>query len=166
MRVKKFQKKLFLASLAMIIALILFSSCSERNRHQRPILINSSVVKESGNNGPCYNIQGYVLGTISPGAEVFFFRCQSLEYATVMQTVRTAIPIQNRIVNDAARFNISCLNDGNYTAMIPATSYINGSVGSPLPVEFNTTNGYLDIAFQGGDSDYLVCAFSIVTLNK
>lgn len=83
-----------------------------------------------------------------------------------MLTVRTADPIQKGVVNDTAGFNFKSLCDGNYTAMIPATSFLNGTVGTPLPVEFNTTNKSLDIAFQGGDSEYLVGAFSIVTINK
>lgn len=160
----KLQKRRFSVIQVIIIALILTSGCNESNRENPHAFNNNSAVIKSNDDGHCYNIQGYVLGTIPSGVEVFLFRCPSLEYETVMQTVRSAVPIQKGVVNDTAGFNFSCLGDGNYTTMIPSDSYLNSSVGSPLPVEFNTTNASLITAFQGGDSDYLVGAFSIVTL--
>jgi hypothetical protein len=44
--------------------------------------------------------------------------------------------------------------------MVPATSY-NRSVGAPLPEEFESHNYSLRVAFQGGDYQFWVGAFSI-----
>jgi hypothetical protein len=43
---------------------------------------------------------------------------------------------------------------------MPTTSY-NGSKGAPLPYEIDCADVSIKIAFQGGDSKYMVGAFSI-----
>ena len=60
-------------------------------------------------------------------------------------------------IND---YDFGCLIAGNYAAMVPGHSYA-GAVGFPLPVEFTFRNLSLDIAFQGGDINHAVGAFSI-----
>ncbi len=49
---------------------------------------------------------------------------------------------------------------GKYVFVIETSSF-ERSVGSPLPYEFDCQNFSLEIAFQGGDSQYAVGAFSI-----
>jgi hypothetical protein len=63
-------------------------------------------------------------------------------------------------VNTTKAFKFSCLNPGKYAFVIPTGSY-NGSVGPPLPYEFDCVNVSLKISFQGGDSDYMVGVFLI-----
>jgi len=115
----------------------------------------------NANRTSCIDVHGHVLGNIQPGAHVFLYRVQNLDYAPVMQTFRNCTPIQIGRVNDRAGYNFTCLDYGHYVASIPSSSYSNSSVGSPIADEFETVNSTLFFVFQGGDSKYLVGAFSI-----
>ena len=108
----------------------------------------------------CINVNGKVLGDITPHSIVSLYKTSSLNYSIVMSTIRTTQPVMQELVNESNSFEFDCLSFGEYVFAIPTTSY-SGAVGSPLPYEFDCQNISLGIAFQGGDSAYSVGAFSI-----
>ena len=108
----------------------------------------------------CIPVTGTVLGDIVPNAIVYVYETESLNYSDVMSAARRPWPISWALVNASKGFRFGCLWPGNYTFVIPTSAY-NGSVGSPLPYEFDCNNLSLEIVFQGGDSAYAVGAFSI-----
>jgi hypothetical protein len=118
-------------------------------------------------NVPCIDVEGKVFGDIIHGSRINLYQTSSTEYDAVMGEIRTEKPIRVGRVNESEGFKFNCLFPGKYTFVIPSSSY-NGSVGSPLPYVFECQNIFLDIAFQGGDMDYAVGAFSIIytTENK
>ena len=77
-----------------------------------------------------------------------------------MEEIRTGRPIEWSIVDERKRFGFMCLSQGDYAFVIPVSSY-NRSVGAPLPDEVECGSMFVDIAFQGGDWQYAVGAFSI-----
>ena len=113
-----------------------------------------------GSASACIDINGRVLGDITPNATVSLYETPSLNYSVVMKTIRTFQPINHATVNASGEFIFGCLYPGQYVFAIPSSSY-NSSVGSPLPYESNSKNLSLRIVFQGGDYYYLVGAFSI-----
>jgi len=80
-----------------------------------------------------------------------------------MSSARKPWAISWALVNESGGFDFPCLIPGKYVFVIEASSFGN-SVGSPLPYEFDSRNISLEIAFQGGDSQYAVGAFSIKNL--
>lgn len=113
-----------------------------------------------GSEGACIDVDGDVLGDILSYSNVSLYKVSSVNYTVVMDTIMTQEPIAVTYVNASNGFLFRCLPIGNYVASIPADSY-NGSVGSPLPYEFDCPNVSLFIAFQGGNPDFAVGAFSI-----
>jgi hypothetical protein len=118
-----------------------------------------------GSASACIDVDGRVLGDIIPGSTVSLFRTSSVNYSTVMNTIREALPVKRTTVNESAGFKFNCLDFGKYAFVIPASSY-NMSVGFPLPYEFDCPNISLEIAFQGGDSQYAVGAFSLINVSE
>ena len=108
----------------------------------------------------CIDVQGIVIGDIIPNATVFLYETLSLNFTIIMREIRITQPVARAVVNDSKHFLFPCLSRGNYALVIPTSSY-SGSVGSPLPYEFDCENFSLRIAFQGGDPQYAVGAFSI-----
>ena len=108
----------------------------------------------------CIDVHGKVLGDIKPNTNVSLYRTPSVEYAFVVSTIRTNHPVGSARINESNGFSFNCLTYGNYAFAIPTSSYIS-SVGFPLPYEFDCENFSLRIAFQGGDYQYAVGAFSI-----
>ena len=108
----------------------------------------------------CIDVEGIVLGDITSNSKVSSYRTSSLNFTIVMGKIRTTQPVSWEIVNESGGFRFNCLSHGTYTFVIPTSSY-RGSVGSPLPYEFDCRNFCLRIAFQGGDPGYAVGAFSI-----
>jgi len=82
-----------------------------------------------------------------------------------MSEIRTNRAVKWGLVNETRGFSFRCLSIGNYAFVIPTSSY-DGAVGSPLPYEFDCENLSLQIAFQGGDYEYSVGAFSIRPTSK
>ena len=108
----------------------------------------------------CLEVYGRVLGDLKPNSTVYLFRTNSTHYDDVMAAIKTMEPIESVILDDNQRYDFGCLIAGNYAAVVPGHSYA-GAVGFPLPVEFTFRNLSLDIAFQGGDINQAVGAFSI-----
>ncbi len=110
--------------------------------------------------GACIDVGGIVSGNIIPGSKVSLYETPSTNYSVVMNRIRTTHPMDWTTVNETEGFTFSCLPQGQYAFAIPATSY-NGTVGAPLPYEFDCQDLSLRIAFQGGDYQYMVGAFTI-----
>ena len=136
-----------------------FLGCAQKT--ERPIAASGTEAQSDRNSNACYNVSGFVLGDINLNANVYLYQSSSLEFEAVMMTVRTADPIKTGRVNDLAEFNLSCLSNGKYVVSIPSKSYVNNSVGSPLPYEYENSKASLNIVFQGGDNQFLVGAFTI-----
>ena len=77
-----------------------------------------------------------------------------------MGEIRTREPIDWDAVDTNKRFGFECLSPGSYAFVIPVSSY-NWSVGAPLPDEDECGSLFVEIAFQGGDWQYAVGAFSL-----
>ena len=119
-------------------------------------------IAQSGiSSGACIDVEGTVLGDIVSGSNISLFKTSNTSYRVVMNEIRAKKPSTMGVVNESSGFKFSCLLPGNYAFVIPASSY-KGSVGSPLPYEFDCKNFSLEIAFQGGDCQYAVGAFSII----
>ena len=108
----------------------------------------------------CIDVKGTVLGDIIPYSNVSLYETSSLNFSFIMSEIRTTQPVRSGTVNESDSFIFSCLSPGKYVLVIPSSCY-NTSVGSPLPYEFDCENFSLRIAFQGGDFQYAVGAFSI-----
>ncbi len=119
-----------------------------------------SIAPASGSASACIDVEGKVLGGIKPCSKVYLYQTSSLNYSVVMAKIRDNQSVMQECVNATKAFKFSCLYPGKYAFFIPTISY-NGSVGAPLPYEFDCANVSIRIAFQGGDSKYMVSAFSI-----
>jgi len=109
-----------------------------------------------------FTVTGRVLADTFPDTTVFFYPVTSTDFKIVMATIKNSTPIRETTVNATRGFQMECISSGHYAFVIPASSYKLG-VGSPLPYEWSQDNYSLDIAFQGGDPEYAVGAFSILT---
>ena len=121
---------------------------------------NQSTAPANDSSSACIDITGKVLGDIIPYSIVSLYETASLNYSSVMNTIRANQPVKQELVNQSSGFEFDCLSFGKYVFVIPTTSY-NGAVGAPLPFEFDCQNISLRISFQGGDSAYSVGAFLI-----
>ena len=110
--------------------------------------------------GACIDVHGRVLGNVLPGSRVNLYQVSSTDFSVVMQQIMSRQPIGSAAVDAQRRFGFECLSPGAYAFMIPASSY-NGSVGAPLPDEIECGNLSVEIAFQGGDGQYMVGGFSV-----
>jgi hypothetical protein len=108
----------------------------------------------------CIDVEGRVLGDIIPYSTVSLNEISNFNLSDVLTTIRSSQPVKGEHVNTTGGFKFSCLSSGKFAFVIPTTSY-NGSVGSPLPYEFDCKNFSLRIAFQGGNSQYAIGAFWI-----
>ena len=117
----------------------------------------------NGYTGGCIPVEGRVLGDVKPYSIVYVYETRSLHYDDVMSSARKPWAISWALVNESGGFDFPCLIPGKYVFVIETSSFGN-SVGSPLPYEFDSRNISLEIAFQGGDSQYAVGAFSIKNL--
>ena len=144
-------------TLFVLLIVLLFSGC------QADMNMNEYFHKEKPSEGPqsdCVDVNGIVLGDIMQNASVFLYNTSTTAYDVVMGEIREPFQKTSALVNESKGFIFSCLLPGEYAFVIPTTSY-NGSVGSPLPYEFDCRNLSLRIAFQGGNYSYAVGAFSI-----
>ena len=151
---------LVLASLVAAVGLICGCTQPEavgaHNFSSAPLIVPASA---------CIDVEGKVSGDIIPNATVYLYRSSNLNFTTIMTEIRTTNPFSSGIVNKSKKFRFQCLSFGNYTFVIPTTSYTWGT-GSPLPYEFECKNVSVRIAFQGGDYQYAVGAFSIEPNNQ
>jgi hypothetical protein len=123
----------------------------------------NKTASSNGYTGGCIPVEGRVLGDVQPYSIVYVYETRSLQYDDVMSSARNPWAISWALVNESAGFDFPCLIPGKYVFVIEASSFGN-SVGPPLPYEFSSQNISLEIAFQGGDSQYAVGAFSIKNL--
>ena len=114
----------------------------------------------NASNSACINVEGKVRGDLIPHSTVSLYETSSVNFSIVMTEIRTGRVLKRATVNESMGFIFPCLSAGNYAFVIPTSSY-RGTVGFPLPYEFDCQNFSLEIAFQGGDSQYAVGAFSI-----
>ena len=77
-----------------------------------------------------------------------------------MDEIRSREPIDWAAVDAQKRFGFECLSPGDYAFVVPASAY-NGSVGAPLPDQIECGNLSVEVAFQGGDGQYMVGGFSV-----
>lgn len=141
--------------LCVLLIVLLFSGCQtdmtefsyKENTYDRP-------------QGDCVDVNGVVLGDIVPNSSVFLYNTSATAYDVVMDEIKEPFHVISAYVNVTKGFSFSCLFPGNYAFVIPSSSF-NGSVGSPLPYEFDCQNLSLRISFQGGNYSYAVGAFSI-----
>lgn len=141
--------------LCVLLTVLLFSGCQTD--------IPEFFYKENTydrSKGDCVDVHGRVLGDIVPTSSVFLYSTSSTVYDTVMSEIKEPFQVASATVNETKGFNFSCLFPGEYAFVIPRSSF-DGSVGSPLPYEFDCQNLSLRIAFQGGNYSYAVGAFSI-----
>lgn len=113
-----------------------------------------------GSASACIPVQGRVLGDVKPYSIVYVYETRSLQYNDVMSSAKKPRAMSWALVNESGGFDFPCLIPGKYVFVIETSSFGN-SVGSPLPYEFDRRNISLEIAFQGGDFQYAVGAFSI-----
>jgi hypothetical protein len=109
--------------------------------------LNLSNAPANDSASACINVKGTVLGDIIIGSDVSLHSVSGLNYSVVMVEVNKHGPIHRELINESKAFKVECLDFGNYAFVIPTSSY-NGSVGSPLPYEFECL-------------EYMVGAFSI-----
>lgn len=144
---------------AIFSSLVLHQGCSKLS--QTILVENESTAPAEGSSSACIEVTGKVLGNIISHSIVYLYETPSLNYSIVMSTIRETQAVAQELVNESSGFEFDCLSVGKYVFVIPITSY-NGTVGSPLPYEFDCENISLKTAFQGGDSTYSVGAFSII----
>jgi len=143
---------------AIFSSMLLHQGCSKPS--QTVLFENQTTALVNGFSSACIDVNGKVLGDIIPHSIVSLYETASLNYSTVMNTIRRAQPVRQELVNQSSGFQFDCVSFGKYVFVIPTTLY-NGAVGPPLPYEFECQNISLRIAFQGGDSAYSVGVFSI-----
>ena len=148
------------AILLITMSLIILFSCYNQPTQSVSRAI-PSMVTANNPSGPCIDVAGIVLGSIKPGSKVYLYNTSSLNFSVVMAEIRNSQVIMQACVNATNGFKFGCLYPGKYALVIPTTSYY-WSKGAPLPYEFDCTNVSVRIAFQGGDSEYMVGAFSII----
>ena len=106
------------------------------------------------------SVEGRVLGDVIQGSRIDLFRVSSTRFEVVMEEIRARRPLAWALVNETKGFRFDHVWPGHWAFVIPSSRY-NGSIGAPLPYEFECENISLDIAFQGGDVKYAVGAFWI-----
>jgi len=146
--------------MTVLFAIFLLYGCT--NSYDAPLPFSPTSAPSNDTRHSCIDVYGKVFGDIVPFSTVSLYQTVSVDYATVMTVVRTEKPISQTLVNETAGFSFKCLTAGKYIAVTPATLFINQSVGSPLPYEFDCRNFSLSITFHGGDSEFLVGVFSIL----
>jgi hypothetical protein len=119
-----------------------------------------SIVRANISSGTCIDVEGKVLGDIIPYSAISLNEISNFNLSVVLATIRSNQPVKREYVNTTGGFKFSCLSSGKFAFVIPTASY-NGSIGSPLPYEFDCRNFSLRIAFQGGNSQYAIGAFWI-----
>ena len=146
------------AVLLLFVWMLFFKSCSSEPQIQSvkpPVSAPASV-----SSGACIDVNGRVFGDVLPGSAVHLYQVSSTEPAVVMHQIRSREPIDWAAVDVQKRFRFDCLSPGAYAFMVPASSY-NGSVGAPLPDQIECGNLSIEIAFQGGDGQFMVGGFSV-----
>lgn len=108
----------------------------------------------------CLEVYGQVRGDLIPEFKIYLFETDSTEYSQVMAAVRNRIPTQSVETGPEKEFSFGCLAPGKYALAVPGFAY-NKSIGYPLPLEIGIKNLSLKVAFQGGDLNYALAAFSI-----
>ena len=144
--------------ISIIIAISLCQGCSKPSQIL-PYDIQKTAPSD-GSASACIPVEGRVLGDVQPYSVVYVYETQSLHYSDVMSSARKPWPISWALVNESAGFEFACLTPGKYVFVIKTSSF-GRTIGPPLPDEFDCQNISLGIAFQGGDSQYAVGAFSI-----
>ena len=156
-----------LATMSMLSLIISFlclfhpPAKSESFAMSQPVIIAGPAEKVSE---PCLEVYGRVWGNVLPGSRVYLHQTNGTTYDQVMAAIRRQDPMDWTVVGPGNKFGFGCLPPGSYALSVPGFSY-NKSVGYPLPLELMMKDLSLDVAFQGGDSNYAVGAFSIAQLN-
>lgn len=144
--------------ISIIIAISLCQGCANPSQ-TLPYSVKKTAPSD-GSASACIPVEGRVLGDVQPYSVVYVYETQSLHYYDVMSSARKPWPISWALVNESAGFEFACLTPGKYVFVIKTSSF-GRTIGPPLPYEFDCQNFSLEIAFQGGDSQYAVGAFSI-----
>lgn len=143
----------------LFISLIFFYQGCANSSQTLPYDVKKTA-PSNGSASACIPVEGRVLGDVQPYSVVYVYETQSLHYSDVMSSARKPWPISWALVNESAGFEFACLTPGKYVFVIKTSSF-GRTIGPPLPYEFDCQNFSLEIAFQGGDSQYAVGAFSI-----
>ncbi|MDY6990188.1 MAG: hypothetical protein SWQ30_19270 [Thermodesulfobacteriota bacterium] len=158
MTVKSYPKYATEALMLVCIAMAIMVTCGCSNWSEPAHSDVESEAPARASSSACIDIKGEVLGDIVPNSSIYLYEISGTKLTLVLGEIRTSKPIKTGTVNHTAGFRFGCVSPGKYAATIPTTSY-NGSVGAPLPYEFDCDNFSLRIAFQGGDYHHAVGAF-------
>lgn len=158
MTAKSYPKYATEALILVCIAMAIMVTCRCSNWSELAHSCVESEAPAGASSGACIDIKGEVLGDIVPNSSIYLYEISGTELMAALREIRTGKPIKTGTVNHTAGFRFGCVSPGKYAATIPTTSY-NGSVGAPLPYEFDCDNLSLRIAFQGGDYHHAVGAF-------
>jgi hypothetical protein len=153
-----------MSMLSLIISILSVAHLTGRGESvvmSQPVIIAAPAEKASE---PCLEIYGKVRGDVLLGSRVYLHQTNGASYDQVMSAIRRQQPIEWTALGPKNEFGFGCLPPGNYALSVPGFSY-NQSVGYPLPLELMMKDLSLDVAFQGGDLNYAVGAFSIGQLN-
>jgi hypothetical protein len=144
-------KKTALFPFFLIMAFITLSGCT--NTHN---IDNSN--ETSWHN--CMDINGTVLGRLNPDSRVHLYQMEQLDFPVVMNIIRATEPAGSAFLSTNQLFFFHCVPPGTYVLAIPASSY-NSSCGSPIPEGLRQNNLSVRVIYQGGDSGYMVAAFTV-----
>jgi hypothetical protein len=149
-----------LLPLMAVMSIMMFASGCNQDTHVLPE--NASLPAPSHrSSSACIDVTGTVGGDLIPYSTVFLYRTANDNYSKVMECIRKTHPVAGAVVNESRQFLFPCLAPGSYAFVIP-TPFYQGSMGFPLPYEFDCQNFSLRVSFQGGDSEYAVGAFSLM----
>jgi hypothetical protein len=141
------------------VAVLLCLGCTSNNEESSPEIEESAPVGFPAD--ACVDVEGLVLGDVIPYSNVSLHQVPMLDFDVIMHLIKTTPPVMSSAVNESKAFIFKCLYPGKYVLFIPTSSFNHNRVGSPLPYEFDCEYISLRIAFQGGNKQYMVGAFSI-----
>jgi hypothetical protein len=148
-------KGLFLMGLLAVA--ILFAGCSMPHTDQIEENISASEVV-------CMNVSGVVLGKIKGNTTVALYKAEGFDYESIIGKISKGSPEKVSTIGTNQSFSFFCLPVGRYLLNIPAASY-DYSFGSPIPVESKQGDLKVEASLNGGNSQNMFSAFSIVRIS-
>jgi len=151
-------------------AALMLAGCTERDlgKQKHPLLLaeNLSAWIEANPCGvlrvrsPLFNVSGRFTGDVKPNTSIRLFVSRDVTFDSSLYVVEHCRPIGRMQLQDARRFRLGLLPQGNYVVMVDGRSFEQGQ-GFPVPDPINDPNYTLTLALYGGTSRYSMAAFSI-----